>query len=160
MREDGLQLRVGPPQIGRSGLTQSIFQRLRKQNISTWLVGFACGANMLIAGCSRPAAPSASIAIEHEISPEPARVGPAVITIKLADGAGKPVNEAHIGVEADMTHPGMSPVFAEAKETDPGRYQAHLEFPMAGDWVVLLHVTLPGGAKLERQIDVRGVRPN
>jgi hypothetical protein len=54
----------------------------------------------------------------------------------------------------------MSPGFAEAKEAELGRYQAHLEFPMAGDWVILLHITLPDGKKLERQIDVRGVRPN
>lgn len=59
-----------------------------------------------------------------------------------------------------MSHPGMSPGFAEAKETDPGRYQARLEFPMAGDWVILLHVTLPGGKKLERQFEVSGVRPD
>lgn len=59
-----------------------------------------------------------------------------------------------------MSHAGMSPRFAEAKETDPGRYQAHLEFPMAGDWVILLHVTLPDGKKLERQFDARSVRPN
>ena len=44
-----------------------------------------------------------------------------------------------------MSHAGMSPSFAVANEIDPGRYQAHLEFPMAGDWVILLHVTLPGG---------------
>ncbi len=54
----------------------------------------------------------------------------------------------------------MAPVFGEAKEVVPGRYQAHLTFEMAGDWVILLHVILPGGQKLERQIDVRGVRPN
>ena len=59
-----------------------------------------------------------------------------------------------------MSHAGMSPRFAEAKETDPGRYQAHLEFQMAGDWVILLHVTLPDGKKVERQFNVRSVRPN
>ena len=46
-----------------------------------------------------------------------------------------------------MSHAGMSPLFAEAKETEPGRYEAHLEFQMAGDWVILLHVTLPDGKK-------------
>ena len=35
-----------------------------------------------------------------------------------------------------------------------------VEFQMTGDWVILLHVTLPDGKKLKRQIDVRGVRPN
>jgi YtkA-like len=61
-------------------------------------------------------------------------------------------------VEADMTHPGMSPVFAKAKEMQPGRYEAEIQFGMAGDWVILLHGTLAGGEKLERQFDVRGVR--
>lgn len=59
-----------------------------------------------------------------------------------------------------MTHAGMSPVFAEAHEAEPGRYMARLGFPMAGDWIILVHVTLPGGKKLERQIDVRGVKPD
>jgi hypothetical protein len=31
---------------------------------------------------------------------------------------------------------------------------------MAGDWVILLHITLPDGRRLERQFDVRGVQPN
>jgi hypothetical protein len=54
----------------------------------------------------------------------------------------------------------MRPGFAEAKEAEAGRYQAPLEFQMAGEWVILLQVTPPDGKKLERQIDVRGVRPN
>jgi hypothetical protein len=82
-----------------------------------------------------------------------------MVNLKLSDATGKPLTGAHIAIEADMSHPGMSPLFAEAKETELGHYQAHLEFQMAGDWVILLHVTLPDGKKLERQIDVRGVRP-
>jgi hypothetical protein len=119
-----------------------------------------CAATLLIASCSRPVGPSTFVAIEHEVSPEPARVGPATVTLKLADSAAKPISGAHIAIEADMSHAGMSPGFADAKETAPGRYQASLEFPMAGDWVILLHVTLRDGKKLERQFDVRGVRPN
>lgn len=100
------------------------------------------------------------MAIDHEISPEPARVGPGTLSLKLADSAAKPITGAHVAIEADMSHAGMSPRFAEARETGPGRYEAHLEFQMAGDWVILLHVTLPDGKKLERQFNVRGVRPN
>lgn len=59
-----------------------------------------------------------------------------------------------------MSHAGMSPIFGEAREIEPGRYQANLTFEMAGDWVILLHVVRPGGEKLERQLDVKGVRPN
>jgi hypothetical protein len=78
----------------------------------------------------------------------------------LADSAARPITGAQVTIEADMSHAGMSPRFAEAKEMDLGRYEAHVEFQMAGDWVILLHVTLPDGKKLERQFDVRGVRPN
>lgn len=120
----------------------------------------ACAATLFMGTCSRPLDSSPTIVIEHELSPEPARIGSALVTLRLADPAAKPITGAHIALEADMSHAGMAPVFEEAKEVDLGRYQAHLTFEMAGDWVILLHVTLPGGQKLERQIDVRGVRPN
>jgi hypothetical protein len=137
-----------------------VLDRISRQRLGIWLAGIACAASLLITSCSRPAEAPPAIEIEHAISPQPARVGPATVNLKLADGAGQTITGAHIALEADMSHPGMSPLFAEAKETEPGRYQAHLEFQMAGDWVILLHVTLPDGKKLERQIDVRGVRPN
>jgi hypothetical protein len=123
-------------------------------------VGFVCAGTLFLAGCSKPVEPPHFVAIAHEISPQPARVGPVTVALKLTGATGKPLTGAHIAVEADMSHAGMSPVFAEAKETEPGRYQTLLEFQMAGDWVILLHITLPDGKKLERQIDVRGVRPN
>lgn len=115
---------------------------------------------MLISGCSRVVEPASFVAVEHEVLPEPVRVGAATVRFRLSDAAGKPVPSAQVVVEADMSHPGMEPRFATATELEPGRYQAHLEFPMAGDWVILLHITLPGGKKVERQFEVRGVRPN
>ena len=54
----------------------------------------------------------------------------------------------------------MAPSFKTATETAPGQYQARISFDMAGDWVVLLHITLADGKKMERQMDVRGVRPH
>lgn len=125
-----------------------------------WLAALVCVATLLAVGCSRTIDSPTFVAIEHNIAPEPVRVGPATVTLNLGDSAAKPISGAHIAVEADMSHAGMSPIFAEAKETRPGLYQARLEFPMAGDWVILLHITLPDGKKLERQFDVRGVRPN
>ena len=111
-------------------------------------------------GCRTQNAPSSLVTVEHEITPQPMHVGNAEISLRLTDSAGRPTVGAHITVEADMSHAGMSPVFAKAKESDPGRYHAQLSFGMAGDWVVLLHGTLGSGEKLERQFDVRGVRPN
>ena len=137
-----------------------MFDGFLKQGTARWLVGFVCAATSLTAGCSRPVESPPFVAIEHAISPQPVRVGPVTVTLKLTDAAGKPLTGAHIAIEADMSHAGMSPKFAEAKEAYPGRYQAHLEFQMAGDWIILLHVTQPDGKKLDRPIDVRGVRPN
>jgi hypothetical protein len=77
----------------------------------------------------------------------------------LADPAAKPISGARITLEADMSHAGMAPVFEEASETEPGQYQAHLKFAMAGDWVILLHVRLPGGQTLERKFNVRAFDP-
>jgi hypothetical protein len=57
-----------------------------------------------------------------------------------------------------MSHAGMPPVFGEGKELEPGRYQSPLEFTMGGDWVILIHLTLADGRKLERQLDVKGVQ--
>ncbi|MBB6146355.1 hypothetical protein HNQ77_004327 [Silvibacterium bohemicum] len=99
----------------------------------------------------------AGISIQQRITPQPPRVGPASVAIQLSDAAARPVEAVRITVEADMSHPGMSPVFAEARKEKPGDYLATLNLNMGGDWVVLTHVELPGGKKLERQMDLRGV---
>lgn len=58
-----------------------------------------------------------------------------------------------------MSHSGMAPVFADAAEFEPGQYRANMELTMAGDWIVLVHVTLPGNRKLDRQFEIKGVGP-
>jgi hypothetical protein len=109
-------------------------------------------------GCDPPPPPDA-FTLEHEISPQPARVGQVTIMLKLTDPAGTPVTGALMKLEGNMSHPGMSPVFAEAKETDPGRYQSTLELSMAGDWVVLVTATLPDNRILGRKFEIKGVAP-
>jgi YtkA-like len=132
----------------------------RPAHIRLSLLLLACVAIFFMVGCSGPTNLSSAITVEHEISPEPPRVGPATVVLKLVDAGAKPVSGARITLEADMSHAGMAPVFQDAAETGPGQYQAHLRFGMAGDWVILLHVRLPGGQILERQFNVGGVRPN
>ena len=122
--------------------------------------GFAGVAALLVTGCSRREGPQQAITVDHEIRPLPAHAGPATLTLRLTDGANGAVTGAHIAMEADMTHAGMAPAFGEAKEIEAGRYQSPLVFPMAGDWVILLHITLADGKKFERQFEVRGVQPN
>ena len=139
---------------------------LRSSRVRTSAYIRLCGlvlcavATSFAAGCSKPIDFSPAITVEHTISPDPPQIGAATVVLKLADAAAKPVSGARITLEADMSHAGMAPVFEEATETEPGRYQAHLKFGMAGDWVILLHIRLPGGQTLERQFNVSGVRPN
>ena len=110
--------------------------------------------------CHRPPNTSRGVTVDFEINPKPVRVGPVVICFTLTDAVNHPVTGAQIEVECDMSHAGMSPVFAQANEVQAGHYESQLSLAMAGDWVILLHGALRNGEKLERQFDVRDVRPN
>lgn len=100
-----------------------------------------------------------AVLFEHEVSPLPPKVGPAVFNLRLTDAASsKPLSGARVRLEGNMTHAGMTPVFADAAEDGPGRYRATLDFTMGGDWVVTVRAALPDGRKVERQFDVKGVR--
>ena len=124
-----------------------------------WRLAFVAGC-MFFAGCTKPASSVSSVLINSEVSPQPVRVGLVTVTLKLIDPAAKPVSGAHITLEGDMSHPGMAPVFGEAKEIEVGRYQGALQLNMSGDWIVLTHVILANGQKLDRQINVSGVQAN
>jgi hypothetical protein len=120
----------------------------------------ACSGTLATIACQHAADSTPGIFVREQITPQPVRIGPATVAVEIADAARNPVTHAAIMVEADMSHPGMSPVFAEAKEMTPGSYRAPINFNMGGDWVVLLHITLADGRKIERQIDVKGVQSN
>ena len=77
--------------------------------------------------------------------------------LSVYDASGQPVSGARISVEGNMSHPGMVSVFADARETGPGRYLSTMELSMAGDWFVIAHVILPDGRKLDHQFEIKGV---
>jgi hypothetical protein len=114
----------------------------------------------MIVACRKASAPDAGISVAAHLDPQPARVGSEIITVTVADVSSRSISHARVTVEADMSHPGMSPVFGEATETAPGTYVGKIDFSMGGDWILLMHVKLPGGQKIERQIAVPGVRSN
>lgn len=123
----------------------------------TW--SLALVAAFLLAGCRTAATRDAGIRVACTISPQPPRVGSATVTVTLSDRAAKPLTGALVKLEADMAHPGMAPVLVRAGESAPGSYVGHLEFTMAGDWVILVQGALATGQKVDRQIDVKGVLP-
>jgi hypothetical protein len=73
------------------------------------------------------------------------------------DADGELIENAELELEANMSHAGMVPVFASAREVAPGRYEASLEFTMGGDWFILVRSELPDGRSLERRVDLPGV---
>jgi hypothetical protein len=75
----------------------------------------------------------------------------------MTEAFGKPVTGARIRLELNMTHAGMSPVFADAQEVEPGRYRANVQLTMAGDWSLFVDVTMANGDKVYQRFDVKGV---
>lgn len=112
---------------------------------------------LLAFACQKTAKPP-DIALQYEIAPQPVRVGAATIDLKLTDKNGAAVGGARVDLEGNMSHAGMAPVSGEAKEIETGKYRGTLQLTMAGDWIVLVHITLPDGQKLQRQIELSGVR--
>ncbi|HEX6046836.1 MAG TPA: FixH family protein [Pyrinomonadaceae bacterium] len=116
-----------------------------------------CACLLFAQACRQKTASPADVTLTltHEISPQAPRVGPVAITLRLTDRSGDSVTGARIAIEGNMSHPGMTPVFAEARETEAGRYRATLELSMAGDWIVLVHASLADGRKVEQQFELK-----
>jgi hypothetical protein len=112
---------------------------------------------LAVTGCGRASKDLPDVVVEMVVSPEPAQIGPSTVTVTLVDANGELIENADLELEANMSHAGMVPVFASAREVAPGRYEAPLEFTMGGDWFVLVRSQLPDGRSLERRIDLPGV---
>ena len=109
---------------------------------------------LLVGGCARSTRTPGSIAVDAKFVPRIARSGQGIVAVNLSDSAARPVTGAHITAEGNMSHPGMAPIFADCKESEPGRYQARLDLGMRGSWVILLEITLANGEKIERRMGV------
>jgi len=114
----------------------------------------------LLAGCRRGSNSNdiPEIDINLSVSPAPPAIGLATVIIALNDADNQPITGANVELEGNMNHAGMTPVFSTATETEPGRYEAPLEFTMGGDWFILVKATLSDGRTLERQVNVPGVK--
>lgn len=112
---------------------------------------------LVVVSCGRASKDLPDVVVEMVVSPEPAQIGPSTVTVTLMDAKGELIENADLELEANMSHAGMVPVFASAREVAPGQYEASLEFTMGGDWFILVHSQLPDGRSLERRIDLPGV---
>lgn len=115
---------------------------------------------VLLCGCrNQSASTTTNLTVSYEVSPLPARVGDVTITIRMKGGSNEPIAGARIKLEGNMSHAGMAPVFADATEISPGQYRTKMNLSMAGDWHVLVHLTLPDGRELDREFEIKEVAP-
>ncbi len=128
--------------------------RARMLGFWAWLVLWVL---LMLAGCSRGGHDLPDVGVDLTIEPAPPQIGPATLTVTLRDADGRPIEQARVELEGNMSHAGMVPVFGRATEITPGRYTADFEFTMGGDWFILVRAELPDGRSMERQIDVPGV---
>jgi hypothetical protein len=72
----------------------------------------------------------------------------------VLDQANHPISGASVSIEADMSHPGMKPLFASAAAISADNYQADLSFDMPGDWILSVTANGPGGVHGQRQLNL------
>ncbi len=123
------------------------------------LMGGVFAGCVAMSACHRTDGSTDGLKVRHTIAPMPVRVGHSRLELELMQAGGTDLSGAQIQVELDMAHPGMAPRFSDAKEDAVGHYSADLDLDMAGDWVVLLHLRLKDGRRVERQFALHGVQP-
>ncbi len=127
-----------------------------RNGVKLCLVMFVIGCFSMM-GCQSSGDNHSDVQVDWEITPSPPSVGQATLEITLRDSTNELLTNADVNIEGNMSHPGMQPVIAEAKEVEPGVYSAPIEFSMGGDWFFIVESTLPDNRVIERQIDVPGV---
>jgi hypothetical protein len=120
-----------------------------------WLLLLLC---LTFSGCRQAGRDLSDIGVNLTLNPNPPQVGQVMVSLTLSETDGQPISGAKVELEGNMTHAGMAPVISQAQEVGPGQYEAPLDFNMAGDWFILVRAVLPDGRKLERQVDVPGVK--
>ena len=118
-----------------------------------------CLCILVAQGCRRTNATLPDLKLTHEVSPQPPRVGQVRVTLALTDDSGKAITRAGLSLEGYMSHAGMKPVAASVVESEPGRYVSVIDLSMAGDWVFIVHIKLPGQVSVDRQFEIKGVLP-
>ena len=109
------------------------------------------------AGCGETATP---VHISWSLDPTPPVAGvETTARLTVQDDRQRPMRGARLRLEGHMSHPGMTPIVVPAIEREDGRYEAQMQFSMAGDWILVVTGDLRDGTRVTEQVEVRGVRP-
>ena len=118
-----------------------------------------CLCFLVVQGCRIASGTQTDLKITNEVTTQPPRVGHVRVTLRLTDSSGKPITRAGLSIEGYMSHPGMKPIAASVVESEPGSYVSVMDLAMAGDWIFIVHIQLPGQVSVDREFEIKGVLP-
>lgn len=112
------------------------------------------GWKALSGSTSGSGASTGSEAITLTTSPNPLRMGQATFMIDVKDSNGKPVNDATVFFDLNMTAMNMGTQEGNATPQGNGRYAANGNMSMRGPWKVSTKVTMPDGSVVNKDFTV------
>ena len=124
------------------------------------LIALVIGAIVVVGlGWKVLSGPSSSASIGSEAvtlttDPNPLRTGPATFIIDVKDEAGKPVDNATVFFDLNMTAMNMGTQQGNATSQGNGRYAASGQMSMRGPWKVTTKVTMPDGSIVNKDFTV------
>ena len=131
------------------------FQKIKK---FLFIALFWSLASCGVTACHAQAQPKNSTP-PPQITLLPAPGGPngKYLTVQVADQAGKPVTDATVSLEGNMSHGGMAPIEGKPVKDDAdgkvdGLYQVPFQFNMLGDWIITVAVKQGDGAPVKQDI--------
>ena len=96
---------------------------------------------------------SASFAVRLSSNSGPPVRGYGEIEAVVADAGGKPVSDAHVSFDLDMTNMHMGKNVVEAVSQGDGRYVGKARFSMPGPWRIIVRVARLGQAPEDVRFD-------
>lgn len=97
---------------------------------------------------------SVSEAISLSTNPYPLKMGPATFIIDIKDNTGKPVDNATVFFDLNMTAMNMGTQQGNATAQGDGRYAASGRMNMRGPWKVSTKITMPDGSVVNKDFTV------
>jgi nitrogen fixation protein FixH len=74
------------------------------------------------------------------------------LSLHLTDAGGIPINNASVISYTNMTTMDMQDKEHQLKSVGQGKYIAHLQFPMAGSWLIVTTVHAKGIVPVQRKL--------
>jgi hypothetical protein len=145
--------------VAPGGVDRPHRNALRRPRRAFLLAGLLILLALAAAGCGRSESGGAvetkdDYQVTFATEPAAAVQGEGTILITVKDKAGQPVDNARVSVEANMSHAGMKPEYADVSASQAGTYRLPLKWTMGGSWYVDTTITLGDGTVIRRRFPV------